>query len=168
MGLISLISKIANVISDEIYTPKAFKDGQEFENYVEDYLFPNNYYDLLEKTHSYQTNSYNYVESSLNPDFKFRDRYTQREFYVEAKFRTGLYNNNLVWCTETQLARYHHINRYVSVFLILGAGGKPDWPEYLSLIPMSKAKYTGLFPSYADRFEIEPEKPVTSKMLWNR
>lgn len=40
------------------------------------------------KTHNDQTNSKNYVESLLNADFKFRDRYTNREFYVEAKLRS--------------------------------------------------------------------------------
>jgi len=166
MGFLSIIEKIADVIYEDIHTPESFKMGQKFEDYVQQYLFPNNYYDILEKTHSYQANSKAYIEASLNPDFKFRDRYTKREFYVEAKFRTGMYKDKLVWCNETQLTRYHEINRKTPVFLILGDGGKPDWPEYLSLIPMSKAKYTGLFPSYVDRFEIEPEKTVTSKLLW--
>ncbi|GAC1562726.1 MAG: hypothetical protein NVS3B13_36080 [Mucilaginibacter sp.] len=104
MGIISLINKIAGAISDEIYTPKSFKDGQAFEDYVEEYLFPNNYYNLVEKTHNYQTNSRNYVESSLNPDFKFRDRYTGREFYVEAKFRANLYQVNYFGVMMTNLS----------------------------------------------------------------
>ncbi|HTE01715.1 MAG TPA: hypothetical protein VK668_20645 [Mucilaginibacter sp.] len=168
MGLLSILTGIADVISNDINTPESFKQGQKFENYVEEYLFPNSYYDVLEKTHSYQTNSKSYVESSLNPDFKFRDRYTKKEFYVEAKFRTNVYKNKLVWCNDKQLARYQDINKRISVFLILGDGGKADWPEYLSLIPISKAKYTGLFPSFVDQFEIEPEKAITSKILWNR
>jgi hypothetical protein len=168
MGLFSLINKIAEVISDEINTPQSFKDGQRFEDYVEEYLFISKYYDLLEKTHNYQTNSKHYVESSLNPDFMFRDRYTNREFYVEAKFRAHLYNNKLVWCNNEQMQRYQNINKFIPVFLILGDGGKPNWPDYLSLIPLSKAKYTGLFPWFVDQFEIEPERAITSKVLWNR
>jgi hypothetical protein len=168
MRLFSTLNKIADVISDAINTPESFKMGQEFEDYVEKYLFPKSHYDVLEKTHNYQTNSRNYVEASLNPDFKFRDRYTKKEFYVEAKFRTSIYNNKLVWCNEKQLERYQIINQRLPVFLIIGYGGKADWPEYLSLIPLSKAKYTGLFPSFVDQFEIEHEKAVSSKILWGR
>ncbi len=168
MGILSLVSKIVTVISDEINTPESFKRGQQFEDYVEKYLFPPNYYDLTEKTHNYQTNSKHYVEASLNPDFKFRDRLTKKEFYIEAKFRTNFYKDKLVWCNEKQLARYKYINQNTPVFLLLGDGGKPNWPEYISLIPISKAKYTGLFASFVDQFEIEHEKQVTSKVLWSR
>lgn len=120
MRLFSTIAKIAEVISEAINTPESFKMGQEFEDYVQEYLFPNNYYDLLEKTHNYHENSKSYVEASLNPDFKFRDRYTKKEFYVEAKFRTNVYNNKLVWCNDKQLQRYQSINKQTTVFFITG------------------------------------------------
>jgi len=168
MGLLSILEKITDVVLDDVLTPESFKKGQAFEDYVEKYIFPKSHYDVLEKTHSYQTNSKSYVESSLNPDFKFRDRYTKKEFYVEAKFRSQTYNNKLVWCNEKQLLRYQAIDKKTPVFVILGEGNKPKDPEYISLIPLHKAKYTGLFLWLVDQFEIEPEKPVTSKTLWNR
>ena len=168
MGLLTLINKIAGVVADEITTPQAAKDGQAFEDYVRKYLFVKQYYDLLEMTHDYHTNHKDYVESSLKPDFMFRDKYTEREFYIEVKYRANLYNGKLVWCNDEQLNRYQYINKYVPVYLILGDGGKPHWPDSLSQIPLSKAKYTGLFPWFADKFAIEPERPVTSYALWNR
>lgn len=163
-----MLGKIGDTIVDHITTPESFKMGEEFEKYVEEYLFPKTYYDLVERTHDYRTNSKNYVETSLNPDFKFRDKRTKKEFYVEAKFRTNLYNGKLVWCNDKQLGRYQQVNQHTPVFVILGDGGKPDWPECLSLIPISKAKYTGLFPSYIAQFEIEPEKPISSYILWSK
>jgi hypothetical protein len=167
MRILSIIGKIADIISDEIHTPESFKRGQDFEKYVEDYLFLKSNFDLLEKTHNYQTNSKNFVEASLKPDFKYRDRFTKKEFYVEAKFRTSDYKNKFIWCNDKQLARYQAINKQTPVFLILGDGGKASWPDNLSLIPLSKAKYTGLFPSYVDKFQIDLEKSVTSKILWS-
>lgn len=152
---------------DEATTPESFKIGEKFEQYVRDYLFIDNYYDILERTHNYNTNK-DYVRSSLKPDFKFRDRWTKKEFYVEAKFRTGLYNNKIIWCNDTQLKRYLEYNRERPVFLILGLGDTPDYPEFLSLIPLTQAKYTGLFPSHAEKFEIRINKPVSSKILWTR
>lgn len=168
MRLFSLITETVGFITDRINTPESFKVGQDFEKYVEEYLFPKRYYDMIEKTHDYHTNSKNYVEASLNPDFKFRDRITKKVFYVEAKFRTNMYNNKLVWCTDKQLARYQSINKQTPVFLMLGDGGKATLPECLSLIPLSKAKYTGLFPSFVDQFAIVPELAISSKVLWNR
>lgn len=168
MRLFSLITETVDFIADRINTPESFKVGQDFEKYVEEYLFPKKYYDMIERTHDYHTNSKNYVEASLNPDFKFRDRTTKKLFYVEAKFRTNLYKNKLVWCTDKQLLRYQDINRNTTVFLILGDGGKASLPDCLSLIPISKAKYTGLFPSFVDQFAIVPDLAVSSKVLWNR
>ncbi len=167
MGLLSILGKGIKAMIDEATTPESFKMGQKFEDYVREHLFIDKYYDLLEKTHDYNTNK-DYVQSSMKPDFKFRDRLTKKEFYVEAKFRTGLYNNKIVWCNDKQLLRYSEYNREKPVFIIIGMGDEPKHPEFLSLIPLSQAKYTGLFPSHAEKFEIDVKKAVPSKTLWAR
>jgi hypothetical protein len=168
MGLLSILGKGLQAMIDEASTPESYKAGQKFEDYVREFLFIGKYYDILEKTHDYKINSKDYVKSSLKPDFKFRDNWTRKEFYVEAKFRTGLYNGKINWCNESQLRRYQEYDKETPVFLILGMGEKPDYPEFLSLIPMSAAKYTGLFPNYAEQFEIKIDTPITSKILWNK
>lgn len=167
MGLISILSKGVQAMIDEATTPQSFKMGEHFENYVREFLFVDKYYDILERTHNYKTNK-DYVQSSLKPDFKFRDKWARKEFYVEAKFRTGLYNNKITWCNDKQLVRYQDYNKEKPVFLILGMGDNPKYPEFLSLIPLTQAKYTGLFPSHAEKFEIQAEKPISSKTLWTR
>jgi hypothetical protein len=167
MGLFSILSKGVHAMIDEATTPESFKMGEEFENYVRKYLFVDKYYDIIERTHNYKTNK-DYVESSLKPDFKFRDKWTKKEFYVEVKFRTGFYNNKIVWCKEKQLARYLDYNKQLPVFIMLGMGDNPKYPEFLSLIPLAQAKYTGLFQSHAEKFEIEIAKPISSKILWIR
>jgi len=168
MGLISILGKGLQAMIDEALTPESFKAGKKFEDYVRCELFIDRYYDLLEMTHDYNTNSKDYVKSSLKPDFKFRDKWTKKEFYVEAKFRTGLFNGKIQWCNESQLKRYQEYHRETPVFLILGMGERADCPEFLSLIPMSLAKYPGLFPNYAEQFEIKPNTPISSKTLWNK
>lgn len=167
MGLLSILSKGLKAMIDEATTPESFKMGEKFENYVREFLFVDNYYDILERTHSYSTNK-DYVHSSLRPDFKFRDKWTKKEFYVEAKFRTGLYGNKIVWCNDNQLTRYLEYNRQAPVFLILGMGDNPNYPDFLSLIPLTQVKYIGLFPSHAEKFEIKPDKPISSKTLWTK
>ncbi|MBD0289323.1 MAG: hypothetical protein ICV79_28485 [Flavisolibacter sp.] len=167
MGLISILTKGVQAMIDEATTPQSFKMGEQFENYVRMSLFVDSYYDILERTHNYKTNQ-DYVQSSLKPDFTFRDKWTKKEFYVEAKFRTGLYNNKIVWCKDQQLERYQSYNKGKPFFLILGIGGNPKHPEFLSLIPLAQARYTGLFTSHVEKFEIQPDKPITSKTLWLR
>jgi hypothetical protein len=167
MGIISILSKGIQAMIDEATTPQSFKIGEQFENYVRDCLFVDEYYDILERTHNYKTNK-DFVESSLKPDFKFRDRWTKKEFYVEAKFRTGVQNNKIIWCNEKQLMRYLHYNKERPVFLILGMGDNPKYPDFLSLIPLTQARYTGLFPSHAEKFEIRLDKSISSNILWNR
>lgn len=167
MGLLSILGKGLQAMINEATTPESFKMGEKFENYVREHLFIKSYYDILERTHDYKTNK-DYVQSSLKPDFTFRDRWTKKEFYVEAKFRTGTYNNKIVWCNDNQLKRYLEYNKEKPVFLILGMGENPNFPEFLSLIPLAQAKYTGLFPSHTEKFEIELDKPVSSKVLWER
>ena len=124
MGLLSALSKGVQAVIDDVTTPQSFKMGEQFENYVREFLFVDNYYDILERTHNYKTNQ-DYVQSSLKPDFKFRDKWSKKEFYVEAKFRTGLYNNKIVWCNDKQLSRYLDYNKEKPVFLMLDMGDNP-------------------------------------------
>lgn len=164
MSFLSSLRTGINAMVDDINTPASFKTGEEFENYVREVLFIEKYYDLVERTHNYATNHKDYVESSLKPDFLFRDRLTKKEFYVEAKVRTTLFDGKIVWCNQGQLNRYNAYNKQKPVFLILDAGD--DKAPYICLIPLSKAKYPGLFPSYARQFEIPDNQPITSKVLW--
>jgi hypothetical protein len=165
MGIISILRSGITTMVEDATKPDSFRMGEEFEDFVRENLFIDKYYVLVERTHNYATNHKDYVESSLKPDFTFRDRFTNKEFYVEAKVRATLYDGKIVWCNQGQLDRYNFYNKQKPVFLILDAG---DENQFISLIPLSKSKYTGLFPAYARQFEIDPERPITSKMLWNR
>ena len=168
MGLLSILSKGLQAMIEEATTPESFKVGQKFEDYTREFIFISDYYDLLEKTHDYNSNSRDYVKSSLKPDFKFRDKRTKQEFYVEVKFRSGLYNNKIEWCNIQQLKRYQEYNKEIPVFVLIGMGEDPEYPEFLSLIPLTVAKYTGLFPSVAEKHEIDVDTALPSKILWNR
>ena len=64
MGLLSILGKGIKAMIDEATTPVSFKYGEKFENYVRDYLFIDRYYDLVERTHSYNANKNDYVESN--------------------------------------------------------------------------------------------------------
>lgn len=159
------LKKTFNSLVDGYNTPESFKIGEQFENYAIKYHFPEDYYQVLERTHDYVGNK-NYVASSLNPDFKFRDRKTKKEFYVEAKFRTSfIKDNKQEWCKPFQLKRYSDVNIKIPVFLLLGLDGCPDMPDLISLMPLPK--YSALYPSVIKKYEIQLDAYVTSGHLWS-
>jgi hypothetical protein len=166
MGILSVIKKVVEVVIDDINTPESFKIGEKFENYVREYIFIQKYYSILERTHNYQANK-DYVQSSLNPDFKLKDLAANKDFYLEAKFRSSIYQGKISWCSQEQLRRYQELGKKQKVFVIIGMGDDPKRPEFLSLMPIAEAKYPGLFPSVVEKFEINPDIPVKSKYLWS-
>jgi hypothetical protein len=167
MGLLDSIIKGVKTTIADYKTPDSFKIGQLFEEIVRGGIFPPNYYDLVEKTHDYQSNKSDFVESSKKPDFTFRDRYTKKQFFVEAKFRSTLLNGKIEWSNPAQIKRYQEIQKLLPVFILIGFYAEDDELQVF-LIPLTAIKYTGIYPSFAKRYQIEYYKPITSKKLWDR
>ena len=106
---------------DDIATPESFKKGEKFENYIRNYLFTKDKFDMLHKTPAYATNKNDYSsEDSEKPDFKFKVIRTGKAFWVEAKYRSTYYED---WCKPSQLERYREINKELPVYITLGLGG---------------------------------------------
>ena len=61
---------------------EAFEKGELFEKYVSDVLFPTHAFDLIHRTNSRAQNINRYAADTLKPDFKFRCRETNQEFYI--------------------------------------------------------------------------------------
>ena len=160
MGIISAIQDFF----DE--DGKNFRKGDAFEACTEKF-FPSTHYDCVERTHDSKTNRTRFVESSLKPDFKFRDKKTGKCFYVESKYRSGLTDSKILWSNPKQLLRYQDYNKECPVFILIGFMGKPTDPDEVFLIPLSKAKYIGLFPGSIKDFLVELEL-ITTRELWNR
>jgi len=166
MGLLNKLKRIAEAVTNEITKPESFVKGDDFENYVREVVFPSNKYELVHKTHSYQDNKNDYIESTLYPDFLFRCKKTNKEFYVEAKYRSDFYKNKVEWSYPKQLKRYKEINKKKKVFVCLGLGGEPKYPDYIFIIPISKLKYTGLYESFLKDYNFYIDKPVFPSYLW--
>lgn len=169
MSLIKRIGKGIRALSDEIMKPDSFVKGEEFEEYIRKILFPISDYTLVHRTHDYRTNNGDYVESSLKPDFIFRDKKTNKEFYVEAKWRAGFYNRNnrIEWCNYNQLKRYQEIDsKDLKVFVVLGFGDKPQTPDEIVIFPISSCKYTELYDTFLDKYSFYVGKPVFPGYLW--
>ena len=170
MNVIKKLKRGIKAFKNELIKPDSFAKGEEFEEYVRKYIFPMSDYDLVQRTHNYNSNNVDFIESCLNPDFKFRDKKNGKEFYVEAKWRSGVYNkeNKIEWCKEKQLKRYKAIdNNENRVFIVLGFGDKPSKPDEIILFPISGCNFNGLYDSFLNKYIFYVKKPVFSSYLWN-
>ncbi|WP_292467374.1 hypothetical protein [Methanolobus sp.] len=127
--------------------------GGRFENFVSKEIFTDMLFDLVEMTQDFDSNKERFEERSMNPDFLFRDKRTKEEFWIEAKYRNGLFKNTrgqLVCeiCKPWQLDRYKEVEKTSGkkVYICLGIGEDPRYPETVHLISVSEA-YPQLFQS---------------------
>lgn len=164
MGLLSFPGKILRALFGK---PRSFSVGESFESYARKYLFTERHFELLQKTHGYRSPKKNFVPST-DPDFKFRDKRNGKIFFVEAKYRKSFFKGQVTWCTGNQLLSYQQRNRECPVFILLGVGGNPDHPAFVSLIPLKQANFTILFKSHAEKYAIHFKKVVASRALWKR
>jgi len=85
---LGVFARVLKAAWTEMNKPETYVTGDEFEQYVRKYLFPKERYDLVHQTHGYKTNREDFVETSKEPDFRFRSRRSGREFLVEVKYRS--------------------------------------------------------------------------------
>ena len=145
---------------EELDKPDEFVKGEEFEHYVASVLFPDEQYQRVKKAPGFMDNIDGFYESSKEPDFAFRARKSGKEFYVEAKYRSSLYNGALDWSKPYQLKRYHLFDKTTPVFVAIGLGNRASEPAYVFLIPVRLIQYRGLFPSFLQKYEIPAGRPV--------
>jgi len=160
------LRSIVKAVANEIRKPKSFRKGEEFEQYVRDHVFPKERYDLVRRSHDFSDNEDDYIESTLMPDFTFRDKDNGKEFHVEVKYRSYFYQGAVEWCKPYQLKRYKEIAKELPVLIALGVGGTTKYPDEVFLFPVKGVKYPKLFESLLDEYQFYLEKPVFSKYLW--
>lgn len=166
MGIWDRLSKVVTALTEE-ETPESFKKGQKFEQYAREVIFPKSHYTLLKKTHDYTQNRQDFVEETMEPDYKFRCLETGREFYVEAKFRSGHYNGKVKVCKNTdQLLRYKEYGREALVFLLLGMGEEPVDPEYTYLFPIEAINDFLLSQHFVEEYSIPNNRALAPAKLW--
>ncbi len=165
MDILDKIIRASQKAIGEFNKPETHVKGDDFENYVEDYMFFKDNYKLVHKTQDYTANKDRYIEESKEPDFKFKSIKTGKEFFVEAKYRSGFHNDAVEWCTFPQLKRYQEIDKKTPVYLALGIGGYAYKPDYVFFIPLKDIKYTRLFRSFLKRYEASVDSPIDHRLL---
>jgi hypothetical protein len=165
MDIFDKIIRASEKAIGEFNKPESHVKGDDFENYVRDYMFLKDEYKLLHKTQDYTANKGDYIEESKEPDYKFRSIKTGKEFFVEAKYRSAFRNDAVEWCTFPQLKRYQGIDKKTPVYLALGIGGYAYEPDYVFFVPLKDIKYTRLFRSFLKRYEVSVDSPIDHRRL---
>lgn len=163
----SVLIRVLKAAWDEISKPTSFVKGDEFEDFIRKKLFPVDHYDLVHKTHDFASNRSDYVETSKEPDFKFRSRKSGKEFFIEAKYRSGFYKGAVEWCKPYQLKRYKAIDKETPVYVAIGVGNNPSSPEQVFLIPMRNIKYARLFESFLRQFQVQADVCGCARTRYN-
>ena len=162
MGVLTRAIKAA---WNEASKPETFVKGDEFEDFIRKHIFTHDDYELLAKTHDYTSNKNDFVQSSTEPDFKFRSRRNGKVFFVEAKYRSAYSDGKIKWCKPYQLTRYEAINRAIPVYVVIGVGNLPSSPEHVFLVPVKRIKYIQLFRSFLREYEIPRNQGVSAEKL---
>jgi hypothetical protein len=142
--------------------------GNRFESFVSKEIFIDKLFDLVEMTRDFDSNSKRFEERSMNPDFLFRDKRTREEFWIEAKYRNGLFKNEkgqdvCEICKPWQLTRYKEVEKSTGkkVYICLGIGEDPRYPKSVHLIPVKDA-FPQLFPSRLRETRIWADPDITN------
>jgi hypothetical protein len=159
----NVLSRVMQAAWVEARKPIGHVTGEEFRDFVRNTIFPESHYILLRKTHEYITVKNDTMATSREPAFKFKSQKTEKEFYVDAKYRHEFHNGMLNWCKPDQLKRFQEIDIETPVYVVIGTGGQPGTPEKVCLIPMKHIRFTRLYTSILTRYQISSRHHMDEK-----
>lgn len=110
-----------------------------------------------------------YPESSTYPDLEleFTIKDINRRFAIECKYRSRAYDEIVEFAEPRQLATYKNFERTneIPVYILLGFGGKPENPEDLFLIPVSRLNHPCLTLNELKEFLKDKSSPFYYNLL---
>jgi len=142
--------------------------GTAFEEFIRKNIFTDSGYSIVEKTHNFEQNRKDFIESTNKPDYKFRHKKTNREFYVEAKYRTKFDQYKKVHVfKDGQYERYVTYNKpECPVFVAIGYEGSSSNPNSVSIIPINKATHPDIFKTKLEEYKLpSASEPIQDKRL---
>lgn len=106
MGLMNKIIKAVEILKED----ESVEKGNDFEKHVVN-LFDGRYFSIIQWSTDITRKHDRFVESDAGPDLTIRYVPTGEIFYIECKFRSGLYEEKLHWSNAEQLKRYQKFSR---------------------------------------------------------
>ncbi len=149
------------------FNTESFDKGKAFENYIQNVIFTVDTYDQLARTPDIDQNAVRFTESTLDPDFYYKCRKTQKTFYVEAKFRSQFFTGNILnLFNQNQFDRFKEIDKpKTPIFVAIGCGGTASEPSTISIVPFSEITNLVINKLEVDRHLINKGK-FNHEKLW--
>jgi hypothetical protein len=135
---------------NRFYIPDNCRNGEPFENFVLQHLFPKKHYTLI---------------SSTQPLFVLKDKATGVEFCVECKYRSSVIANSFSFSKASQKEQDKKSTDR-PIFLVVGLGGSCETPNQVFLMNFQHAEYVTLNKRHIHGWEIAKNTPVSSAHLW--
>ena len=163
--LMNVMSRAVKAFMEEINKPETYVQGDEFENFVRNKLFPAGKFDLVQKSSDYETSKFDFTGALEEPDFKFRPHEGGREFFIEAKFHSGFHDGAVDCCNYHQLKHFHELDKSTPLYFVIGVGMPAAAPQHLYLIPVKDIKNSTLYNYFLKDYPISPSHNVNLKDL---
>lgn len=133
--------------------------GDEFEKFIRR-SFNSEYFETIHWTSDKGVDGI-YARSNQNPDLvmQLNLKDVNFRFAVECKWRGKLPGNNEVeLCRSDQLDRYKTYGKknQMEVFIALGVGGKPEYPEQLYIVPLRYVSHPVVKVNFLEKYWKEP------------
>ncbi len=138
------------------------KSGEDFEQDAADVFFPENFYEILQKTHNFYSNSKRFIRSSLNPDFQFEVRDSDVKIWVECKFREN--KQNLEFINPFKFGQLDRYRSFENSFLFLCT--KIHGEQYVYFIPFTHIKNGNLTFTFLEPYRLKHGPPVRPGMIF--
>ncbi|WP_226064048.1 hypothetical protein [Kaistella polysaccharea] len=130
--------------------------GNDFEDYMIQLVGNEKGVKLVSRNSDYHKNGVSASEN-MEPDLKFKSN--DVPFSIECKWRKSFFNEEVFFAKNYQIRNYnkYQIDRKQKVFVAFGIGGKPNFPEKLFVVPLSK-----IAEEYIDENEIKEYQVKTA------
>ncbi len=142
--------------------PGSVKSAEELEEETADIFFPDNLYEMLHRTHDFNTVQKRFIRSSLNPDFHFEIREDPRlNFWVESEFREiHQFNEFINVFNDEQLNRYQSFG---NSFLFLCV--KIQRELYYYFIPFNHIRTNDLHFSFLNAYAVSADMAISPELI---
>jgi|SRR5882724_7763437 len=146
---------------DYFWKNQSIQSGEDFEDDVADEFFPDDIYEMLHRTHDFNTNRKRFIRSSLHPDFQFEIRDSNIQFWVECKHRENNRDATLINVFKNgQLSRYQS---YENAFLLLCTYRFDE--QYMYFVPFAHIQWDNLYLSFLRPYQLTFDPPVMPGLI---
>jgi hypothetical protein len=138
------------------FFPSESEKGHDFEKFVVD-RFKKEYF-ILKHWRSDKMHNGISPDSNKYPDleYDFKTKSAKAKIAIECKWRSGFDDGKIEWAKDYQIKNYIHYkkeNGVDVVFVLIGIGGMPNYPDELYIIPLEEITSTILYKKSITKYQ---------------